>query len=182
MASIAIFQVISLEGWVDIMYYIQDAFSFWSFIYFFCLVLLGSYFAVKLCLVIIAAQFQITRSQMRLLKQIEQSKKKQAKKRRNSSNASSLSSFYFSEGIYQKFIDGVVKRVRKLFGCFKYGKDSQLWRLVVSVKGMTGFQYQCPECSHRQKITNGTCEICQLNISKSKHSKKCILQFFKFKI
>lgn len=31
-------KVISLEGWVDIMYYIQDAHSFWDWIYFVALI------------------------------------------------------------------------------------------------------------------------------------------------
>lgn len=38
MAWIAIFLVISLEGWSDIMYYVQDAHSFWSWIYFVLLI------------------------------------------------------------------------------------------------------------------------------------------------
>lgn len=32
------FQVISLEGWTDIMYYVQDAHSFWDWIYFVLLI------------------------------------------------------------------------------------------------------------------------------------------------
>lgn len=31
-------QVISLEGWVDIMYYVQDAHSFWDWVYFVALI------------------------------------------------------------------------------------------------------------------------------------------------
>lgn len=31
-------QVISLEGWTDIMYYVQDAHSFWDWIYFVLLI------------------------------------------------------------------------------------------------------------------------------------------------
>jgi Ion transport protein len=34
-------QVISLEGWVDIMYNIQDAHSFWSWIYFATLIVVS---------------------------------------------------------------------------------------------------------------------------------------------
>lgn len=33
-----LFQVISLEGWTDIMYYVQDAHSFWDWIYFVLLI------------------------------------------------------------------------------------------------------------------------------------------------
>uniref|UniRef100_A0A8C2FXZ6 Calcium channel, voltage-dependent, T type, alpha 1H subunit a n=1 Tax=Cyprinus carpio TaxID=7962 RepID=A0A8C2FXZ6_CYPCA len=38
-AWIAIFQVITLEGWVDIMYYVMDAHSFYNFIYFILLII-----------------------------------------------------------------------------------------------------------------------------------------------
>ena len=47
-AWIAIFQVISLEGWVDIMYYVMDAHSFFSFIYFILLIVIGSFFMINL--------------------------------------------------------------------------------------------------------------------------------------
>ena len=35
------FQVISLEGWVDIMYFVMDAYSFYSFIYFILLIVVS---------------------------------------------------------------------------------------------------------------------------------------------
>ena len=41
LTNIALFQVISLEGWTDIMYYIQDAHSFWDFIYFVLLIVVS---------------------------------------------------------------------------------------------------------------------------------------------
>uniref|UniRef100_A0A3B1IDR0 Ion transport domain-containing protein n=1 Tax=Astyanax mexicanus TaxID=7994 RepID=A0A3B1IDR0_ASTMX len=41
-AWIAIFQVITLEGWVDIMYYVMDAHSFYNFIYFIFLIIVTS--------------------------------------------------------------------------------------------------------------------------------------------
>lgn len=36
-----LFQVISLEGWTDIMYYVQDAHSFWDWIYFVLLIVVS---------------------------------------------------------------------------------------------------------------------------------------------
>uniref|UniRef100_A0A673A7E7 Ion transport domain-containing protein n=1 Tax=Sphaeramia orbicularis TaxID=375764 RepID=A0A673A7E7_9TELE len=42
-AWIAIFQVITLEGWVDIMYYVMDAHSFYNFIYFFFLIIVSKH-------------------------------------------------------------------------------------------------------------------------------------------
>jgi hypothetical protein len=44
MAWTAIFLVISLEGWSDIMYYIQDAHSFWDWIYFVLLIVVCLHF------------------------------------------------------------------------------------------------------------------------------------------
>ncbi|XP_066933924.1 voltage-dependent T-type calcium channel subunit alpha-1H-like isoform X2 [Clytia hemisphaerica] len=60
-AFIAIFQAMTLEGWVDIMYYLQDAYSSWVWIYFVALIVLGSYFLTNLCLVVVATQFSETR-------------------------------------------------------------------------------------------------------------------------
>lgn len=40
-AWVAIFLVISLEGWTDIMYYVQDAHSFWDWIYFVLLIVVN---------------------------------------------------------------------------------------------------------------------------------------------
>lgn len=41
MAWTAIFLVISLEGWTEIMYYVQDAHSFWDWIYFVLLIVVS---------------------------------------------------------------------------------------------------------------------------------------------
>uniref|UniRef100_A0A3B4AP70 Ion transport domain-containing protein n=1 Tax=Periophthalmus magnuspinnatus TaxID=409849 RepID=A0A3B4AP70_9GOBI len=43
-AWIAIFQVITLEGWVDIMYFVMDAHSFYNFIYFILLIIVSEFF------------------------------------------------------------------------------------------------------------------------------------------
>ncbi|VDM64230.1 unnamed protein product [Angiostrongylus costaricensis] len=56
-----IFKVISLEGWTDIMYYVQDAHSFWNWIYFVLLIVIGAFFMINLCLVVIATQFAETK-------------------------------------------------------------------------------------------------------------------------
>ncbi|MEQ2182075.1 Voltage-dependent T-type calcium channel subunit alpha-1G [Xenoophorus captivus] len=47
-AWIAIFQVITLEGWVDIMYYVMDAHSFYNFIYFILLIIVSTTFIFML--------------------------------------------------------------------------------------------------------------------------------------
>ena len=41
LAWVAIFQVISLEGWTEVMYLIQDAYSFWVWIYFVVLIVVS---------------------------------------------------------------------------------------------------------------------------------------------
>ncbi|CAF3418144.1 unnamed protein product [Rotaria socialis] len=61
LAWIAIFQIISQESWVNIMYYIQDVHSFWDWIYFVFLIIIGSFFLINLCLVVIATQFSETK-------------------------------------------------------------------------------------------------------------------------
>ncbi|XP_015766817.1 PREDICTED: voltage-dependent T-type calcium channel subunit alpha-1H-like [Acropora digitifera] len=61
-AWIVIFQVITLEGWSDIMYFVQDAHSSLSWIYFVVLIVVGSFFLVNLCLVVITMQFQETKA------------------------------------------------------------------------------------------------------------------------
>lgn len=43
------------------MYYIQDVHSFWAWIYFVFLILIGSFFLINLCLVVIATQFSETK-------------------------------------------------------------------------------------------------------------------------
>ncbi|KAJ8001628.1 hypothetical protein DPEC_G00171450 [Dallia pectoralis] len=60
-AWIVIFQVITLEGWVEIMYYVINAHSFFNFIYFILLIIIGSFFMINLCLVVVASQFSETK-------------------------------------------------------------------------------------------------------------------------
>ncbi|CAF3048488.1 unnamed protein product [Rotaria sp. Silwood2] len=61
LAWLAVFQIITFENWVSIMYYIQDAHSFWDWIYFVCLTVIGSFFMMNLCLVVISTQFSVTK-------------------------------------------------------------------------------------------------------------------------
>lgn len=41
MKLLPVFQVITLEGWVEIMYYVMDAHSFYNFIYFILLIIVS---------------------------------------------------------------------------------------------------------------------------------------------
>eukprot|EP00163_Fabomonas_tropica_P031328 TRINITY_DN7412_c0_g2_i1.p1 TRINITY_DN7412_c0_g2~~TRINITY_DN7412_c0_g2_i1.p1 ORF type:complete len:551 (+),score=100.59 TRINITY_DN7412_c0_g2_i1:81-1733(+) len=52
-----IFQTITLEGWTDIMYWLQDASTAWVIIYFVITVFFGSFFIVNLALAVIYAKF-----------------------------------------------------------------------------------------------------------------------------
>ena len=48
LAWVAIFLVISLEGWTDVMYFVQDSHSFWNWIYFVFLIVVGRHFILPL--------------------------------------------------------------------------------------------------------------------------------------
>ncbi|KAM4726218.1 voltage-dependent T-type calcium channel subunit alpha-1I-like [Anableps anableps] len=60
-AWIAIFQVVTLEGWTDIMYYVMDSLSSWSFIYFIFLTILGSFVIMNTCAIVIATHYSDAR-------------------------------------------------------------------------------------------------------------------------
>ncbi|KAM8879115.1 voltage-dependent T-type calcium channel subunit alpha-1I isoform 2-T2 [Spinachia spinachia] len=83
-AWIVIFQVITLEGWVEIMYYVMDAHSFYNFIYFILLIIIGSFFMINLCLVVIATQFSETKQREHQLMEEQRA--------RGSSSSSTLAS------------------------------------------------------------------------------------------
>ncbi|XP_054283279.1 voltage-dependent T-type calcium channel subunit alpha-1G-like [Macrosteles quadrilineatus] len=84
LAWVAIFLVISLEGWSDIMYYVQDAHSFWDWIYFVLLIVIGSFFMINLCLVVIATQFSETKK-----REMERMRQERARYQSTSTLASS---------------------------------------------------------------------------------------------
>ena len=53
-AMMSIFQVMTLEGWADLCYEIQDAVGYWHWLYFVLLIMIGPMFAMQLFLVVIA--------------------------------------------------------------------------------------------------------------------------------
>ncbi|KYO31072.1 hypothetical protein Y1Q_0016435 [Alligator mississippiensis] len=104
-AWIAIFQVITLEGWVDIMYFVMDAHSFYNFIYFILLIIVGSFFMINLCLVVIATQFSETKQrESQLMKE---------QRVRYLSNASTLASFSEPGSCYDELLKYLVYVTRK---------------------------------------------------------------------
>jgi len=108
LAWVAIFLVISLEGWTDVMYFVQDAHSFWNWLYFVLLIVIGSFFMINLCLVVIATQFSET-------KRRETAKMKAERARFQSS--STLSSFTNSEttNCYRQIIKLIAHFLRRGF-------------------------------------------------------------------
>jgi hypothetical protein len=56
-AGVVIFQIISLTEWSRTMYMVQDAHSFWDWIFFVLLIIIGSFFLTKLCRVVIVTKF-----------------------------------------------------------------------------------------------------------------------------
>ncbi|KAM9715726.1 voltage-dependent T-type calcium channel subunit alpha-1I-like [Menidia menidia] len=56
-AWITIFQVMTFEGWTEVMHYIMDTHSFWSFVYFVLVTLIGTFIFLNTCAVVIATFF-----------------------------------------------------------------------------------------------------------------------------
>ncbi|XP_062999326.1 voltage-dependent T-type calcium channel subunit alpha-1H [Elgaria multicarinata webbii] len=105
-AWIAIFQVITLEGWVDIMYYVMDAHSFYNFIYFILLIIVGSFFMINLCLVVIATQFSETKQRENQLMQEQRA--------RYLSNDSTIASFSEPGSCYDELLKYICHIFRKV--------------------------------------------------------------------
>ncbi|XP_041867645.1 voltage-dependent T-type calcium channel subunit alpha-1H isoform X3 [Melanotaenia boesemani] len=105
-AWIAIFQVITLEGWVDIMYYVMDAHSFYNFVYFILLIIVGSFFMINLCLVVIATQFSETKQRENALMREQRA--------RYMSNDSTLASYSEPGSCYEEMLRYISHLYRKL--------------------------------------------------------------------
>ncbi|XP_072798448.1 voltage-dependent T-type calcium channel subunit alpha-1H isoform X1 [Vicugna pacos] len=120
-AWIAIFQVITLEGWVDIMYYVMDAHSFYNFIYFILLIIVGSFFMINLCLVVIATQFSETKQRENQLMREQRA--------RYLSNDSTLASFSEPGSCYEELLRyvGHIYRKVKRRGLRLYARWQSRW-------------------------------------------------------
>ncbi|XP_061166104.1 voltage-dependent T-type calcium channel subunit alpha-1H-like [Saccostrea echinata] len=135
LAWVAIFQVISLESWVNIMYYVQDAHSFWDWIYFVALIVIGSFFMINLCLVVIATQFSETKKR-------ETERMMQERKRFQSS--STLASNSEPGGCYAEIL-------KYLAHCWRRAKRKVL-RAYYNARGKTHKNRKVkPELSLRRK-------------------------------
>ena len=105
MAWTTIFLVISLEGWSDIMYLLQDSHSFWVWIYFVLLIVIGSFFMINLCLVVIATQFSATKK-----REMERMRQERLK----SSSSSTLTANSESTNCYTVIVKYVAHSLRRL--------------------------------------------------------------------
>ncbi|XP_021366372.1 voltage-dependent T-type calcium channel subunit alpha-1H-like [Mizuhopecten yessoensis] len=140
LAWVAIFQVISLESWVNIMYYVQDAHSFWDWTYFVALIVIGSFFMINLCLVVIATQFSETKKR-------ETERMMQERKRFHSS--STLASNSEPGGCYSE----ILKYVAHL--CRRAKRD--ITKLYYEARGRTHPHRKIkPELSLRKHKKKGT--------------------------
>ena len=52
-AWLTIFTCVSMEGWTDVMYSLQDGESPWVWIYFLVLIIFGSFYAINLALAVL---------------------------------------------------------------------------------------------------------------------------------
>ncbi|XP_038618740.1 LOW QUALITY PROTEIN: voltage-dependent T-type calcium channel subunit alpha-1H-like [Tachyglossus aculeatus] len=150
-AWIAIFQVITLEGWVEIMYYVMDAHSFYNFIYFILLIIVGSFFMINLCLVVIATQFSETKQRENQLMREQRA--------RSLSNDSTLASFSEPGSLYDellKYLGHIFRKAERRAGrlyarwqshCRKVGPDGLGGRGQVG-RGRGRVASQCPLARH----------------------------------
>ena len=57
-ALLQVLQVVSLESWsVTQMYYLLDGGGYWVVVYYLCLIVIGTYFALNLLVAVISAKF-----------------------------------------------------------------------------------------------------------------------------
>jgi len=56
-ALLMVFQIVTLEGWADILYYLSETFTPFAAIYFLILILTGAFFFLNLTLAVIKAEF-----------------------------------------------------------------------------------------------------------------------------
>ena len=116
-AFITIFQCISLEGWVDNMYMLQDGMAPWVVVYFIPLILLGAFFVINLFLAVIFDSFYAAQAEQQIEKekQIELQKEAGVKERWSKARSGS--------GLKRRFSENAKKSGRSLLSrchCLKW--------------------------------------------------------------
>ncbi|KAL0893243.1 hypothetical protein ABMA27_014844 [Loxostege sticticalis] len=129
LAWVAIFLVISLEGWTDIMYYVQDAHSFWDWIYFVLLIVIGSFFMINLCLVVIATQFSETKKREMERMRAERARFTSSSTLASSTNNSEPATCYaeivkYVAHLWRRFKRRMAKKIR----VYRYQRAQLKWR------------------------------------------------------
>ncbi|RVE51646.1 hypothetical protein evm_003778, partial [Chilo suppressalis] len=129
LAWVAIFLVISLEGWTDIMYYVQDAHSFWDWIYFVLLIVIGSFFMINLCLVVIATQFSETKKREMERMRVERARFTSSSTLASSTNNSEPATCYaeivkYVAHLWRRFKRRMAKKIR----LYRYQRAQMRWR------------------------------------------------------
>uniref|UniRef100_A0A7N6BEB4 Voltage-dependent T-type calcium channel subunit alpha n=1 Tax=Anabas testudineus TaxID=64144 RepID=A0A7N6BEB4_ANATE len=151
-AWIAIFQVITLEGWVDIMYYVMDAHSFYNFIYFIFLIIVGSFFMINLCLVVIATQFSETKQREHALMKSEQHA------RQLHQSASTLASDSQPGSCYEEIIRYLAhlgrKAWRRLSRCYVQTRGCTLHPALPLPGEVPGESSVCPYCIYYNQLSD----------------------------
>ncbi|XP_038117628.1 voltage-dependent T-type calcium channel subunit alpha-1G isoform X4 [Culex quinquefasciatus] len=153
LAWVAIFLVISLEGWTDIMYYVQDAHSFWDWIYFVLLIVIGSFFMINLCLVVIATQFSETKKrEMERMRQ-ERARFTSTSTLASSTNNSEPTTCYaeivkYIAHLYRRFKRRIIKKLRLYKYQFQNRKEGLLPQtpetLTLSPNRIKAHHPKCP--------------------------------------
>ncbi|KAF5282496.1 hypothetical protein FQR65_LT14266 [Abscondita terminalis] len=133
LAWVAIFLVISLEGWTDIMYYVQDAHSFWDWIYFVLLIVIGSFFMINLCLVVIATQFSETKKREMERMRLERARFQSTSTLASSTNNSEPTTCYaeivkYIAHLWRRGKRRLIKKIR----LFRYRREQRRERKVIA--------------------------------------------------
>ncbi|KAK6624355.1 hypothetical protein RUM44_011214 [Polyplax serrata] len=186
LAWVAIFLVISLEGWTDIMYYVQDAHSFWDWIYFVLLIVIGSFFMINLCLVVIATQFSETKKREMERMRLERARFHSTSTLASSTNNSEPTTCYAE---IVKYIAHLWRRTKrrllKKYRVYRYRRQHEQDRkLIISQNlpepiGISSSRFSMQFCGGHDRSgenpggSSSTCSLarhsCRYHSLKSKH-------------
>ncbi|XP_070193049.1 muscle calcium channel subunit alpha-1-like isoform X2 [Littorina saxatilis] len=78
LAMLTVFQCITMEGWTDVMYYVNDAVGTeWPWIYFISLIIIGSFFVLNLVLGVLSGEFSKEREKAKARGDFQKLREKQ---------------------------------------------------------------------------------------------------------
>ncbi|XP_043279954.1 voltage-dependent T-type calcium channel subunit alpha-1G isoform X2 [Venturia canescens] len=154
LAWVAIFLVISLEGWTDIMYYVQDAHSFWDWIYFVLLIVIGSFFMINLCLVVIATQFSETKKREMERMRLERARFHSTSTLASSTNTSEPTTCYaeivkYIGHLWRRGKRRLAKKYRLYLYRREQAREKNLSRNCNVRSNVVGLRGTCARAAHR---------------------------------